>query len=98
MINKNKILKSLKTTGYILVSLVFILGVLGIGVYIGYSHRPEIEKVASIINKTKSALLMTERTSVPLPVPAAAPDRRGPGPRRRHHSLRPQEMIGILFF
>jgi carboxyl-terminal processing protease len=48
---KIKILKNLKKVGYTIISLIFILGVLGLGVYIGYSHRPEIEKVTSIINK-----------------------------------------------
>jgi carboxyl-terminal processing protease len=46
---KNKILKTL---GYVIISLIFISGVLGLGIYIGYSHRPEIDKISSIINKT----------------------------------------------
>lgn len=46
--NKNKILRNLS---YIIISLVIIAGVLGLGVYIGYSHRPEIDKVTSVINK-----------------------------------------------
>lgn len=45
---KNKILKTLV---YVIVSLIFISGILGLGVYIGYSHRPEIDKISSIINK-----------------------------------------------
>ena len=48
MINKNKFLIKL---GYVAVSLLFIGGILSIGVYIGYSHRPEIEKISSVINK-----------------------------------------------
>jgi carboxyl-terminal processing protease len=44
--------KKFKKIGYILISLLFIAGVLGLGVYIGYSHRPEIDKVTSVINKT----------------------------------------------
>jgi len=45
---KNKIFKNLS---YVIISLVIIAGVLGLGIYIGYSHRPEIDKVTSIINK-----------------------------------------------
>lgn len=47
--------KFLSTTSYIIISLIIISGVLGIGVYLGYSHRPEIDKVVSIINKTPQA-------------------------------------------
>ena len=36
---------------YIVVSLILLSGVFGIGLYMGYSRRPEIDKVASIINK-----------------------------------------------
>jgi carboxyl-terminal processing protease len=43
---------NLKKLAYIVVSLVIATGVLGIGIYIGYSHRPEIEKISSIVNKT----------------------------------------------
>ncbi|HLP86345.1 MAG TPA: S41 family peptidase [Candidatus Paceibacterota bacterium] len=46
--NKSKIFKKI---AYVLISLVFTLGILGLGIYLGYSHRPEIEKVSSIINK-----------------------------------------------
>jgi carboxyl-terminal processing protease len=46
---KYKILKKLI---YVIISLVAVTGILGLGIYLGYSHRPEIEKVASIINKT----------------------------------------------
>lgn len=46
---KNKIFKKLS---YILISLIIVVGILGFGIYLGYSHRPEIEKVSSIINKT----------------------------------------------
>jgi len=45
---KNKILKTL---GYIVISLIIISGVLGLGIYIGYSHRPEIDKISYLINK-----------------------------------------------
>lgn len=45
---KNKILRTLS---YIVVSLITISGVLGLGIYIGYSHRPEIDKIYSIANK-----------------------------------------------
>jgi carboxyl-terminal processing protease len=53
MISLNNIYKNknFKITGYILLSLVMIIGVLGIGIYLGYSHRPEIEKISSVINK-----------------------------------------------
>lgn len=43
---------NLKILSYIVVSLVIAGGVLGLGIYIGYSHRPEIDKISSIINKT----------------------------------------------
>lgn len=46
---KNKILRKLS---YIIISLIIIGGVLGLGVYMGYSHRPEIDKIVSVINKT----------------------------------------------
>lgn len=39
---------------YILFSLILLSGVFGIGVYFGYSHRPEIEKVVSVTNKEPS--------------------------------------------
>lgn len=48
---KIKVFGNFKKIGYVIISLIFILGVLGLGVYLGYSHRPEIEKVVSIINK-----------------------------------------------
>lgn len=44
----NKIFKNI---GYVLFSLVIVLGLLGVGIYLGYSHRPEIEKITSVINK-----------------------------------------------
>jgi carboxyl-terminal processing protease len=47
--NKNRILRKLS---YIIISLIVISGVLGLGIYIGYTHRPEIDKVSSVINKT----------------------------------------------
>lgn len=40
--------------GYILVSILLMGGVFGIGLYMGYSHRPEIDKVTSVINKSPS--------------------------------------------
>ncbi len=46
--NKNINLKKL---GYVIIFLLVILGFLGFGVYIGYSQRPEIEKISSIVNK-----------------------------------------------
>lgn len=45
---RNKILKRLS---YVIISLIIIGGVLGIGIYIGYSNQPEIEKITSLINK-----------------------------------------------
>jgi len=50
MISFNKDV-NLKKLSYVIFSLIMIGGVLGIGVYIGYSHRPEIEKISSVINK-----------------------------------------------
>jgi carboxyl-terminal processing protease len=47
--DKNKIIKRIS---YIIISLIVISGVLGLGIYIGYTHRPEIDKVTSIANKT----------------------------------------------
>lgn len=47
--NKHKILRSII---YIVASVIIVVVVLGLGVYLGYSHRPEIEKISSIINKT----------------------------------------------
>jgi carboxyl-terminal processing protease len=41
----------LKKISYIVISLIFVSGVLGLGIYIGYSHRPEIDKVTTVINK-----------------------------------------------
>lgn len=46
--NRNKIFKNLS---YGIISLVILGGVLFLGIYIGYSNRPEAEKVYSIINK-----------------------------------------------
>lgn len=43
--------KILKRLSYIVISLIVISGILGLGIYIGYSHRPEIDKITSIINK-----------------------------------------------
>ncbi|HAE36666.1 MAG: Carboxyl-terminal protease [Candidatus Nomurabacteria bacterium GW2011_GWF2_35_66] len=41
-----------KRIGYVLVSILLIGGVFGIGLYFGYTHRPEIDKVTTVINKT----------------------------------------------
>lgn len=43
--------KNLKTTLYIIFSLIAVVVVFSWGIYIGYSHRPEIEKVVTITNK-----------------------------------------------
>lgn len=45
---KNNIIKKLS---YIIISLIIIGGILGMGVYLGYSNRPEIEKISAVINK-----------------------------------------------
>ena len=45
---KNKILKKLS---YVVISLVIIGVILGIGIYVGYSNQPEINKITSVINK-----------------------------------------------
>jgi len=50
--NEVKNSKILKKLVYVLISLIIVSGILAMGVYIGYSHRPEIEKVSSVINKT----------------------------------------------
>lgn len=42
----------LKKIAYIASSIVLSLGIMGLGVYIGYSHRPEIDKVTNVTNKT----------------------------------------------
>ena len=39
------------TVIYVLISLVIILGLLGLGYYLGYSNRTELEKIPSVINK-----------------------------------------------
>jgi carboxyl-terminal processing protease len=49
MENKNKII--LKSLGYVLVFLIIVSGIFGIGVYYGYSHRPEVDKVSALTNK-----------------------------------------------
>ncbi|MEI7688763.1 MAG: S41 family peptidase [Candidatus Nomurabacteria bacterium] len=41
-----------KKTGYVLASIILSLVILAVGVYIGYSHRPEIDKITSVTNKT----------------------------------------------
>lgn len=40
-----------RTLLYIFISLILISGVFGLGTYMGYSHRPEIDKVLSITHK-----------------------------------------------
>lgn len=47
-----KMKRNLRTLVYIFISLFLLAGILGLGVYIGYSRRPEIEKVFSVTNKT----------------------------------------------
>ncbi len=44
----NKVFKKFRL---IIISLICIGGIFGIGLYFGYSHRPEIEKVFTVINK-----------------------------------------------
>jgi hypothetical protein len=56
---KKKILKNLS---YVVISLVIIGVILGLGIYIGYSNQPEINKITSIINKNRKLRLL--RTSV----------------------------------
>jgi carboxyl-terminal processing protease len=46
--NKNIDLKKL---GYIVIFIVVVFGVFGTGIYVGYSQRPEIEKISSVVNK-----------------------------------------------
>ena len=48
----SKIKINYKKLGYVIASVLLVGGVFGIGLYLGYSHRPEIEKVSSVINKT----------------------------------------------
>ena len=48
----DKIKKEYKIILYVVVSLVLIAGVFGVGLYIGYSKRPEIDKVSTVVNKT----------------------------------------------
>ncbi|HAQ02763.1 TPA: hypothetical protein DEP30_03045 [Candidatus Nomurabacteria bacterium] len=49
---KTNIRINYRKAGYIIVSAVLLAGVWGFGLYIGYSHRPEIDKVSTVINKT----------------------------------------------
>jgi len=44
---------------YIIISLIIISGVFGLGIYLGYSKRPEIEKATSVVNKDPQAETMT---------------------------------------
>ncbi len=43
--------KNVRTSIYVLTSLILLIGVFSLGTYMGYSRRPEIEKVFSITNK-----------------------------------------------
>lgn len=43
--------KIFKKIGYGIISLIIISGILFFGIYLGYSYRPEIEKISSVINK-----------------------------------------------
>lgn len=47
----NNIKINYKKVGYIFVSVILVGIVWGIGLYMGYSHRPEIDKVTTVINK-----------------------------------------------
>ena len=49
-LNINK--KKLNIIINIVVSLVLLAAVLGVGVYIGYNHKPEVDKVVNVSNKT----------------------------------------------
>jgi len=40
-----------RKTAYVAVSIILLCLVFGIGLYMGYSHRPEIDKVTSVVNK-----------------------------------------------
>jgi len=52
MIKINKILNKIsKKLIYILISLLMVAALLGLGYYLGYSHKSDIEKVSSVINK-----------------------------------------------
>ncbi len=46
--NKNIDLKKL---GYVVIFLAVVVGVFGTGIYVGYSQRPEIEKISAVVNK-----------------------------------------------
>lgn len=50
----NKIKINYKKTGYILISIILVVCVFGIGIYFGYTRRPDIDKVTSVINKNPS--------------------------------------------
>jgi len=41
----------LKNFSYIILAILFIIGILLFGFYLGYSNKPEIEKVSSLLNK-----------------------------------------------
>lgn len=47
-----KINLNYKKIGYIVVSILLVAVIFGMGIYIGYSRRPAIEKIASVVNKT----------------------------------------------
>ena len=52
--------KIFKKVIYVIVALIAVGVVLGIGVYLGYSHRPEIDKVNSLINKVPQTETTTD--------------------------------------
>lgn len=43
-----------RNIAYIAISIILLSGIFGMGLYMGYSHRPEIDKVTSVINKNPS--------------------------------------------
>lgn len=43
--------RNIRTSVYVLVSIILVGGVFAFGLYIGYARRPEIEKVATVTNK-----------------------------------------------
>lgn len=47
----NIIKRNIKQILYIIVSIILISVIFGLGIYLGYSHRPEIEKVTTVANK-----------------------------------------------
>ncbi|NVN97202.1 S41 family peptidase [Candidatus Nomurabacteria bacterium] len=47
----NIIKKNIKQILYIVVSLILLVLIFGLGIYLGYSHRPEVDKVVTVTNK-----------------------------------------------